>query len=81
MGPMRACQGHRTAKASDIVPETPPTKGCQAWRWIGAIRPVVSFLASLGFPFALRGYTNEGTAHGALHLSYRQSLLRRSIGE
>jgi hypothetical protein len=49
--------------AARSVPEAPLTKGCQMWRWIGD--QACCFLASLGFPFALRGYANEGAAHEA----------------
>jgi hypothetical protein len=56
-------QPPRTAKASGSVPDTPLTKGCQTWRWIGD--QACCFLASLGFPFALRGYANEGTSYEA----------------
>jgi hypothetical protein len=43
---MRADQGHLAvkAKASGSVPDTPLTKGCQTWRWIGAIKLVDSLL-------------------------------------
>jgi hypothetical protein len=44
--PTRACQDHCAVKASDSVPETPLSKGCQTWRWIGAIKLIVSLLLS-----------------------------------
>ena len=31
----RAHQGHLAVKVSGTVPDTPLTKGCQTWRWIG----------------------------------------------
>jgi hypothetical protein len=61
----RAHQGHLAVDASGVR-DTPLAKGCQTWRWIGD--QACCFLASLGFPFALRGYANEGTAHEAPRL-------------
>jgi hypothetical protein len=59
----RAHQGHLAVEASGSVPDTPLTKGYQTWRWVGD--QACCFLASLGFPFALRGYANEGISYEA----------------
>jgi hypothetical protein len=62
----RAHQGHLAGKASGSVADTPLTKGCQTWRWIGD--QACCFLAPLVFPFALRGYANEGISYEAPRL-------------
>ena len=54
-------------KASDSVSETPLTKGCNDVA-VDRLHQACRFLASLGFPFPLRGYSDEEyrTRHHAL---------------
>jgi hypothetical protein len=54
-------------KASGSVSERPPIKGCNDVA-VDRFDQACRFLASLGFPFALRGYLGEGITdeHGAL---------------